>query len=162
MIDLQIVVACSENDVIGRENYLPWHLPDDLRHFKALTLGHPVLMGRKTFDSIGKALPGRQNLILTRAQNFHADRCTPVPSIEAARRAAGDVPVLMVIGGGEVFRACILQVLRIHLTLVHAQVAGDAFFSGWRGPEWRETAREDHAADARHAFAFSFLTLDRR
>jgi dihydrofolate reductase len=159
---MEIVVAVSENDVIGRRNQLPWRLSADLRHFKALTLGHPILMGRKTFQSIGKALPGRANIVLSRSGNFAAADCVVVPSLEAARAEAGGDAGLMVIGGAEIYRACIPFVSRIHLTLVHARIEdGDAFFDAWHGAEWQETFREPHAADDKNSSAYTFLTLER-
>ena len=159
---LELVVAVAENDVIGRDNQLPWRLPTDLRRFKALTLGKTVLMGRKTFESIGKALPGRTNLVLTRSPGFQAADCTVVDTLDGARRVASAGPALMVIGGAEVYRLSLPFASRIHLTLVHARVDnGDTFFDGWRGADWIETDREPHEADERHSHAFSFVTLVR-
>src|ERR1700684_1355225 len=159
---VELVVAVAENDVIGRGNRLPWHLPADLRHFKALTLGKHVLMGRKTYESIGRALPGRTNLVLSRSHNFAPSGCIVVASLDAARVAAGAQTAVMVIGGAEIYRLCLEFAARIHLTLVHARIdGGDAFFSGWRGPEWRESSREFHAADAASSHDFSFITLER-
>jgi len=160
---LELVVAAAENDVIGRGNRLPWHLPADLRHFKALTIGKPVLMGRKTYESIGKALPGRTNLVLTRSAEFCPGDCTMAGSLDDARRAAGAAPVLMVIGGAEIYRQCLPFASRIHLTLVHTVVEdGDAFFSGWHAPQWHESARERHEADDKNKVAYSFIVLERR
>jgi dihydrofolate reductase len=159
---LELVVAAAENDVIGRNNQLPWRLPADLRHFKSLTWGKPILMGRKTYTSIGKALPGRLNLVLTRSDSFAPVDCTIVRSLDDARRAARrvDEAALMIIGGAEVYRQCLPYATCIHLTLVHARIEdGDTFFSGWRDPAWRETARERHRADADHRFDYSFVTL---
>lgn len=159
---MEIVVAVSENDVIGRRNQLPWRLSADLRRFKALTLGHPVLMGRRTYESIGKALPGRLNLVLSRSGAFSAADCTVVGSVEEARRSAGDTATLMVIGGAQVFVECLPLVSRIHLTLVHARIDdGDTFFGAWRGREWRETGREPHPADEKNSSAYTFVTLER-
>jgi dihydrofolate reductase len=161
--DMELVVAVSEDDVIGRDNALPWRLPADLRRFKAITLGRGVLMGRKTFESIGRALPGRRNFVLTRGAQIAAPGCTVVSSLEAALEAArgGDSP-LMVIGGAEIYRQCLPFARRIHLTLVHTRVAdGDTRFSDWRGREWRETAREFHEADEKNTPAYSFVTLER-
>jgi dihydrofolate reductase len=158
----ELVVAVAENDVIGRDNQLPWRLPTDLRRFKALTLGKTVLMGRKTFESIGKALPGRTNLVLTRSPDFQAADCSVVGSVDAARRSLSAGAALMVIGGAEVYRLSLPLASRIHLTLVHARVAdGDAFFDGWRSAAWVETERERHEADERNSHAYSFITLDR-
>jgi len=158
---LELVVAAAENDVIGRGNQLPWRLPADLRHFKALTLGKPVLMGRKTYESIGKALPGRLNIVLSRTPQFAPADCLVVNTLDGARTAAGQ-STLMVIGGAEIYRQCLALASRIHLTLVHARIAdGDTFFAGWRGPEWHESSCERHAADDKNAYAYSFITLDR-
>lgn len=160
-VALELVVAVAENDVIGRGNALPWRLPADLRHFKSLTFGKHVLMGRKTYVSIGKALPGRVNLVLTRSDDFTPGDCTIVGSLDEARRAA-DSSALMVIGGAEVYRQCLPEATCIHLTLVHAVIAdGDTFFGGWRDPGWHEVARERHAADDANGFAYSFVTLRR-
>jgi dihydrofolate reductase len=161
MAPVELVVAVAENDVIGRRNGLPWHLSGDLRHFKALTLGRPILMGRKTYESIGRALPGRTNLVMTRSAEFHAADCRIVGSLDAALRAAAGA-TLMVIGGADIYRQCLPFADRIHLTLVHTRIEdGDAFFAGWREPEWRESSREHHAADDKNDFAFSFVTLER-
>jgi dihydrofolate reductase len=162
---LELVVAAAENGVIGRGNALPWNLPADLRHFKSLTLGKPVLMGRSTHESIGRALPGRDNYVLTRRPAYVAPGCEVVPSIAAAQMSARDrdegCALIMVIGGAEVYRQCLPLAARIHLTLVHAHIEGDTVFDGWRGPEWRESQRVDHAADDRHAWPYSFIILER-
>lgn len=155
-------MAASENDVIGRGNRLPWHLPADLKHFKALTTGKAVLMGRKTFESIGKALPNRLNLVMSRGAAFKAEDCHAVGSLQAARDLSGAAP-LMIIGGAEIYRLCLPEAQRIHLTLVHTVVAdGDTFFPQWRTPAWREVAREPHSPDERNALPYSFITLERR
>ncbi len=118
---VELVVAVSENDVIGRANQLPWRLPADLRHFKNLTMGHDILMGRKTYESIGKALPGRTNWVLSRSSDFAPADCKVVRSLQEGQTAtAGDGP-LMVIGGAEIYRLCLPQARRIHLTLVHTR-----------------------------------------
>jgi dihydrofolate reductase len=159
---VDLVVAVSDNDVIGRGNRLPWRMPADLRRFRDLTLGSAVLMGRKTHDSIGRALPGRLNLVLTRSGARLADGCVAVGTLREAERAAEDRR-LMVIGGAEVYRLCLPEARRIELTIVHTRIEdGDAWFDGWRGPEWRETGRERHAADANNAFDYSFVLLERR
>jgi dihydrofolate reductase len=159
---LELVVAVAENDVIGRGNQLPWHLPADLRHFKSLTLGKPVLMGRKTYVSIGKALPGRTNIVLSRAAGFSPGDCVVAKTLEEARIAAGPASALMVIGGAEIYRQCLPLASRIHLTLIHAQIEdGDTVFAGWRGAEWDESSRERHEADDKNAYAYSFITLER-
>jgi dihydrofolate reductase len=158
---MEFVVAVAENDVIGRGNQLPWRLSADLRRFKAITLGKHVLMGRRTYESIGKALPGRTNLVLSRSTDFAPNDCTVIASLDQARIAAG-ATVLMVIGGGEIFRQCLPLASRIHLTLVHTRIDdGDTFFDGWRSPEWHESSRERHEADEKNSCAYSFITLER-
>jgi dihydrofolate reductase len=159
---LELVVAVAENDVIGRDNALPWRLPADLRRFKALTLGKPVLMGRKTYESIGKALPGRANLVLTRSAAFRPADCRVFSRVGDAIREVGAEAAIMVIGGAEIYRQCLPQADRIHLTLVHSHVEnGDTFFRGWREPGWREAFRERHEADDQNPLAYSFITLER-
>jgi dihydrofolate reductase len=159
---VELVVAVAENDVIGRHNRLPWHLPADLRHFRRITIDHAVLMGRRTHESIGKALPGRLNLVLSRTERALAAGCRRVASVTEARGFAPAGKPLFVIGGGEVYRECLALATRIHLTLVHTKIAdGDASFSGWRKSEWRESARVSHPADAENSYAYSFVTLER-
>ncbi len=159
---LELVVAVAENEVIGRGNGLPWRLPADLKHFKALTLGKPVLMGRRTYQSIGKALPGRTNIVLTRSRDFSPGDALIAPDMDSARAAGAGAPALMVIGGAEVYAQCLALAARIHLTLVHTRIEdGDAFFAGWRGREWRESHRARREPDADNALAMTFLTLDR-
>jgi dihydrofolate reductase len=159
---VELVVAVSENDVIGRANALPWRLSADLKHFKKLTMGHHILMGRKTYESIGKALAGRTNWVLTRSSDFAPADCNVVHTLEEAEAAIDGESVLMVIGGAEIYRLCLPQAARIHLTLVHTQIKdGDTLFAAWRDPEWAETSRERHEADDKNAYAYSFLTLER-
>jgi dihydrofolate reductase len=160
---LELVVAASENDVIGRANQLPWRLSADLRHFRNLTMGHHILMGRRTYESIGKALPGRTNWVLSRSNDFAPADCRVVRSLQEGQSGVAGEGPLMVIGGAEIYRLCLPQALRIHLTLVHAEITdGDTFFSAWREPEWIESSRELHEADEKNAYAYSFLTLERR
>jgi dihydrofolate reductase len=157
---IELVVAASENDVIGRANKLPWRLPADLRHFKSLTLGKPVLMGRKTYESIGQALPERTNIVMSRSPGFAPRDCQVVGSASQACDLAGDR--LMVIGGAEIYRQCLPLASRIHLTLVHTRIDdGDTFFADWRLVPWRETARQRFEPDEKNAHAYSFITLER-
>jgi dihydrofolate reductase len=157
---ISLVVATSENGVIGSNNQLPWRLPNDLQRFKALTMGKPIIMGRKTYESIGKPLPGRQNIVITRKQMDIAG-CTVVDSIEAALRCTQGDDEAMIIGGAEIYRQALPQAQRIYLTQVHTTIAGDAVFPPLQLDEWRETLREKHAADDRHAYDYSFLVLER-
>jgi dihydrofolate reductase len=154
------IVAMADNGVIGRDNALPWRLPDDLKRFKALTMGHALLMGRKTFDSIGKPLPGRRNLVLTRNARWEAAGTETVRSVEEALAKAG-TSTLFAIGGGEVFSLAWPVVGRLELTEVHAEPPGDTVLAGFDRRTWRETFREEHPADERHTAPFSFVTLVR-
>ncbi len=156
-----MVIAAAENGVIGRDNELPWHLPADLKRFKALTMGKPMLMGRKTFESIGKPLPGRTSVVLTRSRDWQREGVITVGSIEEAIQRVGDVPELVVIGGAEVFRLALPYTQRIHLTRVHAQISGNTKIPPLDPDEWREVERSSHPADERHAYAMTFVTLER-
>ena len=158
--DAVAIVAMADNGVIGRNNGLPWRLPDDLKRFKALTMGHALLMGRKTYDSIGRPLPGRRNLVLTRNPRWQAPGTETVRSLEEALTRAGD-STLFVIGGAEVFALAWPVVGRLELTEVHAAPPGDTRLERFDRRAWRETFREEHAADERHASPFSFVTLFR-
>jgi dihydrofolate reductase len=158
---ISLLVAATENGVIGRDNGMPWHLPDDLKHFKALTLAKPVLMGRKTFESIGRPLPGRTNLVLTRTAGWSAPGVSVVPDLEAAIRAAGSAPELVIAGGAQVYALALPRATRIYLTRIHAVLAGDTRLPEFADSEWRETSRELHPIDARHLYAMSFVTLER-
>ncbi len=157
---LTFVVAMAENRVIGRDGDLPWRLPADLAHFKRLTVGKHVVMGRKVYASIGKPLPDRINVVLTRNPEFQAPGCVVVHSPEEALAAAGDASEIMIIGGEDIYRLYLPQADRVELTVVHADIGGDTFFPELPG-EWTETARRERAADERNPHALSFLTLDR-
>lgn len=159
--DAVAIVAMADNGVIGRGNGLPWQLPDDLKRFKALTMGHAMLMGRKTWDSIGRPLPGRRSLVLTRNAAWEAPGAERVASLDEALARAGE-SALFIIGGAEVFALAWPVVGRVELTEVHAAPEGDTWLEGFDRVEWREIFRERHAADARHAQPFSFVTLVRR
>lgn len=164
MTDLVLIAALDRDHAIGKGNALPWHLPADLKRFKALTLGKPLLMGRKTAESLGRALPGRRNLVLTRSGGVPFDGMEAVASVDQALRVASKdaADELCVIGGGEVFAMTLPSATRMHLTWVDTVVEGaDAFFPRFDRDAWIETAREAHAADARHAFAFDFVDYRR-
>ncbi|KAF1686530.1 diacylglycerol kinase [Pseudoxanthomonas broegbernensis] len=160
-----LIAALDRNGAIGRGNDLPWRLPDDLKHFKALTLGKPVLMGRRTAESLGRALPGRANLVLTRRGAAPFEGMRAVASLDeafATARADG-APELCVIGGGEVYALALPRADALHLTHVDTGVEdADAFFPAWDPAQWRERSRRAHPADARHAHAFEFADYLRR
>ncbi|HET6546112.1 MAG TPA: dihydrofolate reductase [Rhodanobacteraceae bacterium] len=160
-MSVTLIAAIDRNRAIGRGGTLPWHLPADLRRFKALTLGKPVLMGRRTAAAIGRALPGRRNLVLTRSREAPFAGQEPVDSLDAAI-ARTEPAELMVIGGGEVYALALARATRMHLTWVDTTVAGaDTFFPRFDPAAWIETAREVHARDARHEFAFAFVDYQR-
>ncbi len=157
-----VVVAAAENDVIGRDNALPWHLPDDLRHFKALTLGKPVVMGRRTYQSIGRPLPGRLNIVVSRSPAFAPPGVTVVDSLDAAMLVAQSAEQVAIIGGAALYREALPRAALIHLTRVHASLPGDAYMTPIDSDRWEQVATEFHAADERHSLSFTFVTLRRR
>ena len=157
-----LVVAVADNGVIGRGGTLPWHLPDDLKFFKAVTMGKPLLMGRRTFESIGKPLPGRRNLVLTRGASAFPAGVEAVASIDAAQALLPEKPELCVIGGAALFAQTLPLAQRLYLTEVHGAVVGDVHFPPWNRADWRETQRSEHPADERHLYAMSFVTLERQ
>jgi dihydrofolate reductase len=158
---VSLIVAMARNGVIGRGNAMPWHLPADLKRFKALTLGKPILMGRRTYESIGRALPGRDNLVLTRARDWRAAGVTVVHSVDEALQHSAAGAELAVIGGAEVYRLTLPLAGRIYLTQVLADVEGDTFFPEFSAGEWREVESSEYPADERHAYGMKFVTFER-
>jgi dihydrofolate reductase len=159
---LSLVVAMARNRVIGRKNAMPWRLPVDLAHFRRVTMGHPVVMGRKTFESIGRALPGRQNIVVTHNRAFAAPGCVVVGSLDEAWKAAGDAEEVCVIGGTTLFTETLPLADLIHLTEVEADIEGDTYFPEFDRGEWRETEIARQAADERHAYPLRILELTRK
>lgn len=163
MRDIALIAALDRNRAIGRDNAMPWHLPDDLRRFKALTLGGTVLMGRKTAESLGRALPKRRNLVLTRRGSAPFDAMEPVASLDAALRELSTDEPLWVIGGAEVYALALPHATRLHLTWVDLAVdAADTWFPPFDGSHWTVVSRTSHAADATHAAAFDFVDYVRK
>ena len=165
MIDLVLVVARARNGVIGKDGAMPWHIPKDLKRFKRITVGKPVIMGRKTFESIGKPLPGRQNIVLTRDVGWRADGVTVAPNLAEAVAAAGLDPRaradgIMVIGGAQVYAEALPSATRIELTEIDAEPAGDTLLPAFDPARWREVARETHPAEGDRP-GFAFVTLVR-
>ena len=158
---LSVVVAAARDGVIGRDGTLPWHLPADLQRFRAITLGKPIVMGRHTHDSIGRVLPGRHNVVLSRAAAYRAPGCDVFPSLAAAMAALVEVPEVMIIGGAQLYAEALPKADRLYLTEVAATLAGDVYFPAWCSADWRETATEAHGADAEHAFAYCFRVFER-
>lgn len=157
---VSLVVAVARNGVIGRDNDLPWRLPDDLKRFKAVTLGKPVVMGRKTYESIGRPLPGRENRIVTRQPGLRIEGCRVFQRLEDA--LAGAEEEIMVIGGAQIYAEALPLADRLYLTEVDAEAEGDARFPVIDPAQWQETCREPHAMDDRHAHGFVFRVLERR
>jgi dihydrofolate reductase len=161
---LTLVAAVADNGVIGAEGGMPWHLPADLAHFKQLTMGKPVLMGRLTWEAIGKPLPGRLNLVLTRSAGWHAAGAQRVGSLREALRLAqrAGAQELMVIGGAEVYRQALPSAGRIYLTRVHAEPWGDTLFPELDPEEWHEVGRRERLSDERNPWDLTFVVLERR
>jgi dihydrofolate reductase len=165
MTILSIIVAFAENGVIGNGNALPWHLPEDLRHFKRVTMGKPIVMGRRTFESIGKPLPGRTNIVITRNASFRAEGVEVATSVDAAlalaQHKAGTDDEVVVIGGAEIYAATLPFADVLYATEVHASVEGDALLPPIDWKQWREVSRERHAAQSLQDHAFSFVRYER-
>jgi len=166
-VHLAIIVAAARNGVIGRNNALPWHLPEDLKYFRRVTMGKPVIMGRKTFESIGRPLPGRSNVVISRDPQFSSDGVSVVGSLDAALALASDIALidgvdeLVVIGGEQIYREALPRAQRLYLTEVHADVEGDAVLPPMRREEWREVSRERHSASENNPYDYSFVVLER-
>ncbi len=158
---ISLIAAMGRNRVIGQHNTLPWRLPADMRHFRRVTMGKPVLMGRKTFESLGKPLAGRANIIITRDPAYTAPGCRVVHSVDEALAAASGNDEIMVLGGADIFAQFMPHAARLYLTCVHGDFDGDAFFPPFDTDAWVETGRTEHAADAENPHACSFLTLER-
>jgi dihydrofolate reductase len=165
-VKISVVAATGENRVIGSKGKIPWRLPADLKRFKELTMGHPVLMGRKTFESIGKPLPGRINIVITSDPRYKAEGCIVVHSFPDALRAAenklaGDSSEVFVIGGAQVYATALPRAQTIYLTKVHGAFKGDAFFPEFSESEWHLVRSEPHEKDEKNPFAYDFLTYER-
>lgn len=160
---ISFVVAAANNNVIGKDNQLVWSLPNDMKFFKNITWGMPVVMGRKTFESLGKPLAGRKNIILTRQTDWHVEGTVGVKTIEDAIFLVKemDVKEMMVIGGGEVFKMLFEKAKRIYLTRVDAEPEGDAFFPAIHNNEWKLMSKKDHKADEKHKYNYSFQVWER-
>jgi dihydrofolate reductase len=157
---ISIVVAISENRAIGKDNKLLWRLPADLKHFKEITTGHTIIMGRKTFESVGRPLPNRRNIIITR-QPLFIEGCEVVNSIDTALALCAEEDEVFIVGGAEIYRQSLHLTNRIYLTVVHKEFEGDSFFPEINKGEWKEVSREDHQADEKNLLPYSFITLER-
>lgn len=160
MKKLVLIAAMTRGRVIGFKNKMPWHLPADLKHFKAVTMGKPMVMGRKTFESLGRALPGRQNIVISSNSNYEAVGALVYTTlVDAIDAAEGDE--VMVIGGGQLFQQALPWANTMHLTYIDLDVAGDVYFPEWSTLEWHEVSRETHEPDEKNAYRYTFVTLDR-
>ena len=157
-----LIWAQDENGLIGKDGQLPWRLPADLTWFKKQTMGKPILMGRTTYESIGKPLPGRTNIVLTHQADFQAEGCTVVHSIDEAEQVTSDAEEIMVIGGAKVYAQLLPHASQFYMTLIHAEFDGDTQFPNVDLEGWRETSREDHEPDEANAYSYSFITLERK
>ena len=162
MSSLSLIVAVAENGVIGKDGDLPWRLPADLQRFKKRTMGKPIVMGRKTHESIGRPLPGRPNWVLTRSPHKVHPECETFQSMESLLAATRGVDEAMIIGGAEIYKALLEQANRLYLTVVHAMPDGDAFFPGLHGPGWQVLEKTTFDADEKNEFAQTELVLERR
>jgi dihydrofolate reductase len=158
---ISIIVAMDRSGVIGKDGVLPWHLSDDLRRFKRITLGKPIVMGRRTYESIGRPLPGRTNIVVTRRSDYRAPGCLIAASLDDAIRKADGAEELMVIGGAALYGDALGRAERIYLTEVDAEIGGDVRFPEFDRSGWCELSREHHPADERHDYGFSFVVLER-
>lgn len=160
---VSIVVAAAENNVIGKDNDLIWHLPADLKHFKRLTMGHPMIMGRKTFEAIGKPLPGRTSIIITSQQDYTAAGCIVVHSLEEAIAKGRELDeIVSVIGGANVYQQALPHTDKVYLTRVHHSFEGDVYFPELPENEWQVTEQEHHEPDEKNKYSYTFLTLERQ
>lgn len=159
---ISAIVAAAENNVIGKDNRLLWHLPNDLKFFKQTTLGHTVIMGRKTYESVGKPLPRRRNIVVTRQRDYTVDGAEITHSIQEALDWCTGEDEVFVVGGAAIYTQALPFTERVYLTRVHTSLAGDTFFPDLDSEEWRLVSREDHPADDRHAFDYSFLVYERK
>lgn len=160
---IALIAAISQNRVLGKDNELVWHLPKDMRFFKTKTMGYPVVMGRKTFESFGSALPGRTNIIITRNPGYRAEDAITVTSLEAglAEAARYNADTIFIAGGAEIYRQALALADTMYLTHIHAEVEGDAFFPEFPETEWQVVAKESVPADEKHAYPFDFVTWKR-
>ncbi len=160
---LSIIVAASENNVIGINNHLPWHLPVDMKYFKDTTMGKPIVMGRKSFEELGRVLPGRPNIMITRQPEYAAEGLYVVPSLEAGIEKAKTFGTeeIFITGGGEIFKMALAIVDRLYLTRVHAEVNGDTYFPEFDPTGWKLIKNERHEKDEKHAYALTFQVWER-
>ena len=159
---VSIIAAMDRNRLIGRENQLPWHLPADLAHFKQVTMGKPIIMGRKTYESIGRALPGRTNIVLTRSSDFNAEGVLTANTLEQALNHVSAEDEVMIIGGSTIYELTLPRADRLYLTYVEDSFEGDAWFPDFDLEQWHIVASEEHSADEKNSSAYRFVTYARK
>ena len=158
-MQISIIAAIAQNLVMGIDNHIPWHLPADLKHYKALTFGKPIIMGRKTFESIGKALPGRRNIVISRQENIHYPDCEVYSSVKTALAKLQDYPEVMIIGGTKIYQEALTLADKMYLTIIQHDFVGDTYFPKWNKNEWQEVTRKDFPASKKFPYVYSFVTL---
>ncbi|WDG08025.1 type 3 dihydrofolate reductase [Vibrio campbellii] len=157
---ISMIAAMADNRIIGKDNQMPWHLPADFAWFKRCTMGKPVVMGRKTYESIGRPLPGRLNIVISRDASLFIEGVTTVTSIEQALEVAGEVEEVMIIGGGAIYAACLPMANKLYVTHIEAKIEGDTQFPDW-GNEFKETYSEAYQADEKNAYNMRFTVLEK-
>jgi len=157
---LSLIAAMANNRVIGKDSEMPWHLPADLQHFKSITMSKPIVMGRKTYQSIGRPLPGRQNVVISRNRQFIAEGCDVVGSLSAAINLLSDEVEVMIIGGGFLYSQTIDKANKLYLTFIDLKIEGDTYFPEYRHLNLRECHREKHLPDDKNAYAYEFVDFD--
>ena len=157
---ISMIAAMADNRIIGKDNQMPWHLPADFAWFKRCTMGKPVVMGRKTYESIGRPLPGRLNIVISRDASLSIEGVTTVTSIEQALEVAGEVEEVMIIGGGAIYAACLPMANKLYVTHIEAEIDGDTQFPDW-GSEFKETYAEAYQADEKNAYNMRFTVLEK-
>ncbi len=156
-MEVAIIVAMTPQGLIGKNNQLPWHLPADLQRFKKITIGHPIVMGRKTFESLPGVLPGRQHIVLTRDKNYQADECDVVTNWQQVKIAALDAAIVYVIGGADIYEYALPVAKYLNITIVHAELNGDTYFPDWDQSKWKELDREYRVKDEKNIFDIEFV-----
>ncbi|MCB1827108.1 MAG: type 3 dihydrofolate reductase [Coxiellaceae bacterium] len=157
---ISLIVAMAKNRVIGKDQQMPWHLPADLAHFKKVTMNKPIIMGRKTFESIGRPLPGRRNIVITR-QSIEIPGCDVCHSLEEALEAVAGEDEAMIIGGGNLYRQALSMAKRLYLTFIDLEVDGDTTFPEWNPSEWKEVSKTVHQPDQKNLYSYQFVTLEK-
>ena len=159
---ISLIAAMDKNRVIGKGGKLPWNLPADMKYFKDKTLGKPVIMGRKTYESVGKPLPNRTNIIVTHDQDYKTEGCIVVHSVDEALKAAENAEEVMVIGGSQIYKEFLPKANKLYLTIIDAEIEGDTYFPEYKIEEWKETSYEEHERDAENQYDYTFLVFEKK